>query len=135
MYPVILIAALARDSNIRFRIAKGDDGVRHDGLRQAEQLLLGFYPVHLGPGAQPDCTKPKLLRGKADILRRDCTVNDPIILCQAECTVEVAADEDASGGVSQRFGRAAIFSGSVTTTNDQSFALTQLGPLMAASNS
>lgn len=76
VHPVVLIAAFTRSGDVCFRIAKDDDGVRHDGLRQAEQLLLGFYPVHLGPGAQPDCTKPKLLRGKADVLGRDCTVND-----------------------------------------------------------
>ena len=48
MYPIILIAALTRGSDVRFRVAKGDDGVGHNGLRQSEQLLLGLYPVHLG---------------------------------------------------------------------------------------
>lgn len=48
VHPVVLIAAFTRSGDVCFRIAKDDDGVRHDGLRQAEQLLLGFYPVHLG---------------------------------------------------------------------------------------
>ena len=68
MYPVILIAALTRGSKVCFRVAKGDDGVGHNGLRQTEELLLGLYPVHLGPGAQPDCAKPQLLCSKADVL-------------------------------------------------------------------
>ena len=68
MYPVILIAALTRGSKVCFRVAKGDDGVGHNGLRQSEELLLGLYPVHLGPGAQPDCAQPQLLCGEADVL-------------------------------------------------------------------
>lgn len=82
MHPVVLIAAFTRSGDVCFRIAKDDDGVRHDGLRQAEQLLLGFYPVHLGPGAQPDCTKPQLLRRKADILGGNRAINDPVILAK-----------------------------------------------------
>ena len=142
MYPVILIAALTRGSKVCFRVAKGDDGVGHNGLRQSEELLLGLYPVHLGPGAQPDCAKPQLLCGEADVLGGNGTINDPVILCEAECPVQVAADQDTGGGFPQRLGWrplasaiCASFSGSVTTTKDQSCALTQLGPLMAASSS
>ena len=143
MHPVGLVAACTRSGNVRFRVAKGDDGVGHDGLRQSEELLLGLHPVHLRPGAQPDRTKPQLLCGKADILGGNGTVNDPVILCEAECPVQVAADENTGGGFPQTPTAArplasaicASFSGSVTTTKDQSCALTQLGPLMAASSS
>ena len=98
MYPVILIAALTRGSKVCFRVAKGDDGVGHDGLRQSEQLFLCFYPIHLRPSAQPDCTKPQLLRRKAEVLGGNGSINDPVILCEAECPVQVAADQDSGGG-------------------------------------
>ena len=68
VYPVVLITALPRGGKIRFRVAKGDDGVGYDILRQSEQLFLGFHPVHLRPSAQPDGTKPQLLCGKAEVL-------------------------------------------------------------------
>lgn len=138
MYPIILIAALTRGSKVCFRVAKGDDGVGHNGLRQSEQLLLGLHPVHLGPGAQPDCAKPQLLCSKADVLGGNGSVNDPVVLGKAERTVKVAANEDTGSGSAGRPLASAIcasFSGSVTTTKDQSRALTQLGPLMAASSS
>ena len=80
----------------------------HNGLRQSEQLLLGLYPVHLGPGAQPDCAKPQLLCSKADVLGGNGSVNDPVVLCKAERTVKVAADEDTGGSFPQRLGRAAV---------------------------
>lgn len=108
MYPVILIAALTRGSKVRFRVAKGDDRVGHNGLRQTEQLFLGLYPVHLGPGAQPDCAKPQFLRSKAEVLGGNGSVDDPVVLCKAERTVKVAADEDTGGSLPQRLGRAAI---------------------------
>ena len=102
MYTVFLVAALARCRNVLCRVAKGDDGVGHNGLRQSEQLLLGLYPVHLGPGAQPDCAKPQLLCSKADVLGGNGSVNDPVVLCKAERTVKVASDEDTGGCFSQR---------------------------------
>lgn len=90
MHPVILIAAITRRSKVNFRIAKSDDGVRHDGFRQMEQFLLGFYPVHLRPGAEPDRTQSKLLCSKTDVLRSNRAVDDPVILGQAECAVWLA---------------------------------------------
>lgn len=99
MYPVILIAALARSGDVRLRVAKGDDGVGHDGLRQAEQLFLGFHPIHLRPSAQPDSAKPQFLRSKAEVLGGNGSVDDPVILCKAERAVKVAADEDARSSV------------------------------------
>lgn len=48
--------------------------------------------------AQPDCAKPQLLCSKADVLGGNGSVNDPVVLCKAERTVKVAADEDAGGG-------------------------------------
>ena len=68
MHPVGLVAACTRSGNVRFRVTEGDDRVGHNGLRQSEELFLCFYPIHLRPGAQPDCTKPQFLRRKADIL-------------------------------------------------------------------
>ena len=108
MHPVGLVAACTRGSNVRFRVTEGDNGVGHNGLRQAEQLFLGFHPVHLRPGAQPDCAKPQLLCGKADILSGNGSINDPVILCKAERTVKIAADEDTRSSVPQRLGRAAV---------------------------
>ena len=43
MHPVVLIAALAGSGEVDFRIAEGDDGVRHDGFRQTDAL------TQLGP--------------------------------------------------------------------------------------
>ena len=108
MHPVGLVAALTWSGNVRFRVAKGDDGVGHDGLWQSEELLLGLHPVHLRPGAQPDCAKPQLLCSQADVLGGNGSVNHPVVLCKAERTVKVAADEDTGGSFPQRLSRAAI---------------------------
>ena len=82
--------------------------MRHDVLRQAEQLPLGLHALHLRPGAQPDAAEAERLRGEGHVLPGDGRVDHPVILGPGEGALQIAANQDAQLGAAQGLGGAAV---------------------------